>query len=895
MGMRNPFDVCEGGGAPLVDQALGTAYSTVKAVAAKLPVIEYLEQNIDTLVTDVQNAEAAATAAIQTVAGNIAAASASAAAAGTSETNAGQSASAAAASAGAASGSAASAAANQVLAAQSASNAAADLLSAQALTGPLMTPQTQVVFTATAGQASWTPPGNGTFIPGTAQVFVNGASWNRTESFDDSSGNRITFVNPLTAGYSVKIVFLNTVVLPVTGASTADLATAAPGKGADMVGLVGANGVATTVSSLGSSAAGKGTNLVAHGASTLAQVIDPSVQADAAALSGAEYTTIQQSGGFFRTSLTKISQYIANLFGLPATPEQYGAVGDGVTDDYPALAAALASGAHLVHLNPSKSYRVSAGIVVPAQATLASQGMGPTRAGYGARIVADLNVPIAVTLGGSSGNNDSAGLVGVVVTRATGVPPAGVIGVQIQNSYGSILTDVYSISHAIGYNFKNNGNTAGINTWCTRIFTGAINDSHIVVDSWPEVRITQSRFGMGVGDYPCNSFIRIQGGSTVNAADGPNTMFITNSHFNLQGGANVAGSFINFANQLPGSISDTGEIHINNVHVETCTAGITSDATWTLVKRINISNLNWNTGGSSQFIALNSATQLSEWLISNSLIFGNITLAPTLAINNFIMSNVKAFAGSFTGASGSSVMLGNSQFTAGLTLAGAFDYLNVDVQCIQNSTLTNTATIAKGGRIVVNGAAASISMLPSPVASGGAALNIAGNLTGNTAAVAAQAGPQIQSDVTGSPAIFRTAPSLAAGAYTVSTLYHFAATLNGIGSGAAITNQYGFYAGGSLTGATTNIGFAANVPVASGNWNFYTLSSAPVYVVGKILNGSNVDDGSGNLLQVNTGISIKPATTTTAPSAGGAGALPATPTGYFTINIGGTARKVAYY
>lgn len=37
------------------------------------------------------------------------------------------------------------------------------------------------------------------------------------------------------------------------------------------------------------------------------------------------------------------------------------------------------------------------------------------------------------------------------------------------------------------------------------------------------------------------------------------------------------------------------------------------------------------------------------------------------------------------------------------------------------------------------------------------------------------------------------------------------------------------------------------------------------------------------------------ATTTTAPAAGSAGALPATPAGYSTITINGTARKVAYY
>jgi hypothetical protein len=37
------------------------------------------------------------------------------------------------------------------------------------------------------------------------------------------------------------------------------------------------------------------------------------------------------------------------------------------------------------------------------------------------------------------------------------------------------------------------------------------------------------------------------------------------------------------------------------------------------------------------------------------------------------------------------------------------------------------------------------------------------------------------------------------------------------------------------------------------------------------------------------------ATTTSAPSSGGGGALPATPAGYATLSIGGTPRKIAYY
>lgn len=48
-------------------------------------------------------------------------------------------------------------------------------------------------------------------------------------------------------------------------------------------------------------------------------------------------------------------------------------------------------------------------------------------------------------------------------------------------------------------------------------------------------------------------------------------------------------------------------------------------------------------------------------------------------------------------------------------------------------------------------------------------------------------------------------------------------------------------------------------------------------------------------LTVTGGLAFAPATTTTAPGAGGAGALPATPLGYATVTINGTARKVAYY
>lgn len=79
------------------------------------------------------------------------------------------------------------------------------------------------------------------------------------------------------------------------------------------------------------------------------------------------------------------------------------------------------------------------------------------------------------------------------------------------------------------------------------------------------------------------------------------------------------------------------------------------------------------------------------------------------------------------------------------------------------------------------------------------------------------------------------------------------------------------------------------------NWQILGVTKFTITQAGLTLVGTTTPDSSGNPFQVNGGISFSPATTMTAPSAGGAGALPATPTGYATVTIGGTARKIAYY
>lgn len=57
-----------------------------------------------------------------------------------------------------------------------------------------------------------------------------------------------------------------------------------------------------------------------------------------------------------------------------------------------------------------------------------------------------------------------------------------------------------------------------------------------------------------------------------------------------------------------------------------------------------------------------------------------------------------------------------------------------------------------------------------------------------------------------------------------------------------------------------------------------------------LLNTAAQVDGNGSVNIPGTAT-----TTTIAPAAGGAGALPATPAGYVNVVINGTTRKIAYY
>lgn len=125
----------------------------------------------------------------------------------------------------------------------------------------------------------------------------------------------------------------------------------------------------------------------------------------------------------------------------------------------------------------------------------------------------------------------------------------------------------------------------------------------------------------------------------------------------------------------------------------------------------------------------------------------------------------------------------------------------------------------------------------------GYGLRVGLSITGATSAYGVFETGQIQSDVTSVASYFRTSNSSAATAFTTGWVRSFESTQGTIGAGSTITNQAGFFADASLTGATNNYGFYGNIASGTGRYNFYAAGTADNYFAG------NVGIGSTSLTQ----------------------------------------------
>ena len=98
----------------------------------------------------------------------------------------------------------------------------------------------------------------------------------------------------------------------------------------------------------------------------------------------------------------------------------------------------------------------------------------------------------------------------------------------------------------------------------------------------------------------------------------------------------------------------------------------------------------------------------------------------------------------------------------------------------------------------------------------------------------------LSTNITSRHDAFLSAPKTDALSFTLANLRHYTAQQGTFGAGSAVTNQFGFYADASLTGAVNNYGFYANIAATAGRYNFYANGTAANFFAGDMQLGKIV-------------------------------------------------------
>jgi hypothetical protein len=137
------------------------------------------------------------------------------------------------------------------------------------------------------------------------------------------------------------------------------------------------------------------------------------------------------------------------------------------------------------------------------------------------------------------------------------------------------------------------------------------------------------------------------------------------------------------------------------------------------------------------------------------------------------------------------------------------------------SSPTERMRIDNAGRVGIGGTASAV-----------AKLQVLGTLPSSGAfTYGISAAGTIPSTTTSGYVGFDSAATTQATAFTLTNYSHFQAFSN-LGAGSTVTNQFGFSATSSLTGATNNYGFYSNIASGTGRWNFYASGTAANVFVG---------------------------------------------------------------
>lgn len=302
---------------------------------------------------------------------------------------------------------------------------------------------------------------------------------------------------------------------------------------------------------------------------------------------------------------------------------------------------------------PVGNYSFANGLTIPAGKELRGVSMIPTNGPSGVILTFANTVSVCVSVYGKFTN--------AAVTRL-GTPSSTSIGIKYLGANNGELENLYAYNHGRGFYF----NGSQVSTMCTKLFTGAIYDAHVVIDTQPEIRFSQCRFGTnGSGDVTCNAYVRFTGGSTTATAEGPNTIFFVNSQFNQ--GVNSVTYLWDFSGFVAGIVSDTTNFAMIGCHVEDVATVIHTDGSAVIGRLFFNCTSVYNTGA---FFSVPAGYALYELHITGSE-FENLQLSTTANLPNWHISST-----TFLGTGPHSLVIGTGSTVTldGVTFGGAISF-----------------------------------------------------------------------------------------------------------------------------------------------------------------------------------------------------------------------------
>ncbi len=219
-----------------------------------------------------------------------------------------------------------------------------------------------------------------------------------------------------------------------------------------------------------------------------------------------------------------------------------------------------------------------------------------------------------------------------------------------------------------------------------------------------------------------------------------------------------------------------------------------------------------------------------------------------------ISSRVATEAASFTAGTLVNYAAGFASLGASSSITNLYGYLaQAGLTAASNTNAGFFSNIAASGtsrwNFYANGSAPNY--FAGPLGIGGTTtgdpLRIAGTINHAAFSNAQTIDATIGSAVTSGFRGVMSRPITQAATFTLASLIHFYANPQTKGAGSTITNQYGFFAESSITGATNNFGFYSNIASAAQRWNFYAAGTAANYFAGNTFIGATTGDQALNV------------------------------------------------